>query len=37
MEVDGSELSYDDHTAWFPVVKHEMDPEAGVMKQKFSG
>ena len=33
-EVDNSELQYVNHTAWFPVVNHEIAPKDGFKQQQ---
>jgi len=36
-EIEDNELQYVNHTAWFPVVKHEISPKDGFKQQEFSG
>lgn len=36
-EIENSEMQYNNHTAWFPVVKHEIAPKEGFKQQELSG
>jgi len=36
-EIEDNELQYVNHTAWFPVVRHEIAPKDGFKQQGFSG